>query len=57
MAEQEQDPIVFEKGTHQHIRDGVVVTLVIPEDVRLSQIAPALAAMAEDGEGGEADAA
>lgn len=59
MRKAKEDPVVFEKGVHRHVRDGVEVTLVVPEDVRASQIVGPLAAAAVAArEGGDdADAA
>lgn len=49
MGAEEKDPVVFPQGVHEHVRDGVKVTLVVPHDVRLSQICAPLAALAESG--------
>ncbi len=60
MQDVAKDPVVFAEGVHRHVRDGVEVTLVVPQDVHLSQIAVPLAKLAEAAElkgGGDVDAA
>ena len=43
----EGSAVVFPKGVHRHVVGGVEVTLVVPEDVTVAQLAQPLARIAD----------
>ena len=47
MGKERKDPVVFAEGTYAFGHGPCEVTLHVPHDVRLSQIAPALPGLVE----------